>query len=81
MIRLAAKTKLSQGEVIKRAVAFFGPGGYGLEVKEQATGYACFVGGGGDVEVTASTRAKGASVELVSQEWDYQVREFLRTIT
>ena len=81
MIRLGAKTKLSQGEIIERAVAFFGSGGYGLEVKDRATGYAYFVGGGGDVEVTALAKAKGASVELVSREWDFQVKEFLGTIT
>jgi len=34
MLRMAAKTKLSPEEIVKRAVAFFGPGGYGLEVEE-----------------------------------------------
>ena len=81
MLRMAAKTKLSPEEIVKRAVAFFGPGGYGLEVKEQASGYICLEGGGGVVEVTASAQAKGASVELVSREWDYQVKEFLGTIS
>lgn len=81
MIRMAAKTKLSPEEIVKRAVAFFGPGGYGLEVEEQSAGYVCFEGGGGVVEVTASAQAKGALVELVSREWDYQVKEFLGTIS
>jgi hypothetical protein len=81
MIRMAAKTKLSPQEIVKRAVAFFGPGGYGLEVKEQTSDYACFEGGGGSIEIVTSAEKKGASVELVSQEWDYQVKEFLRTIS
>lgn len=46
MLNLAVKTKLSSGEVIKRAVAFFGPNGYGLEVKEQSDNCAYFEGGG-----------------------------------
>jgi len=81
MLRMAAKTRLSPEEIVKRAVAFFGSGGYGLEVKEQSAGYACFEGGGGVVEVTASAEKKGASVELVSREWDYQVKEFIGTIS
>ena len=81
MIRMTAKTKMSPEETIKRAVAFFGAGGYGLEVKEQSAGYVYFEGGGGGVEVKAVAEGKGASVELVSREWDYQVKEFLGTIS
>ena len=81
MIRMAAETKLSPEEVVKRAVAFFGSGGYGLEVKEQSRDYAYFAGGGGSVEVSASAGEKKTSVELVSREWDYQVKEFLGTIS
>lgn len=81
IIAPAAKTKLSPEEIVKRAVAFFGPGGHGLEVEEQSTGYVCLEGGGGVVEVTASAQAKGASVELVSREWDYQVKKFIGIIS
>jgi hypothetical protein len=78
---MSAKTKLSPEEVIERAVAFFGPGGYGLGVKDESAGYVCFEGGGGGVEVIASAEGKRASVELVSREWDYQVKEFLGKIS
>jgi hypothetical protein len=81
LIRMSAKTKLSPEEVVKRAVSFFGPGGYGLEVVDETTGYVCLEGGGGVVEVIASAEGKGASVELVSREWDYQVKEFLGDIS
>ena len=57
MPKIATKTKLSPEEAIKRAVEFFGPGGYGLEVKEQSTDCAYFEGGGG-VEVTACAEEK-----------------------
>ncbi len=81
MIKMSAETKLKPEEVVRRAVNFFGPGGYGLEVKEQTSDYVCLEGGGGVVEVTASAEAKGTSVELVSREWDYQVKEFLGDIS
>jgi len=81
MIRMSVKTKLNPEEVVKRALNFFGPGGYGMEVKNEATGYVCLEGGGGLVEVIASAEAKGASVELVSREWDYQLKEFLGNIS
>lgn len=80
MLNLATKTKLSPEEVIKRAVEFFGPGGYGLEVKEQSADCAYFVGGGGGVDVTACAEEKETSVELASREWDYQIREFINKI-
>jgi hypothetical protein len=81
MLKIAAKTKLSPEETIKRAIAFFGPGGYGLEVKAQKADCVYFEGGGGGVEVTASMGKEGTSVELESQEWDYQAKEFTHTIS
>jgi len=81
MIKMTAKIKLTPEEIIKRAVSFFGPGGHGLELKEQAAGIVYFEGGGGCVEVTASAEGKVASVSLFSREWDYQVKEFLKAIT
>ncbi len=76
-MRMSAKTKLKPEEVVRRAINFFGPGGQGLEVKNESAGYVYFEGGGGSVEVIASAEVKGASVELVSREWDYQLKEFL----
>ena len=80
MLKIATKTKLSPEEAIKRAVEFFGPGGYGLKVKEQNPDCASFEGGGGGVEVTACAEEKGTSVELESREWDFQVKEFIKKI-
>jgi hypothetical protein len=80
MLKIATKTKLSPEEAIKRAVEFFGPGGHGMEVKEQSTECAYFEGGGGGVEVTGCAEEKETSVELLSREWDYQVKEFIRKI-
>ena len=81
MLKMATKTKLSPEETIKRAVDFFGAGGYGLEVKEQDDTHACFEGGGGGVDVSACAEEKETSVELVSREWDYQIKEFIGKIS
>ena len=77
MIRLEYKTKLSPEKAIERAVAFFGPDGYGLEVKENMANHAFFVGGGGSVTITVKPEDKKTSVDIVSQEWDFQVHEFI----
>jgi hypothetical protein len=80
MLNIETTTKLGAEEVIKRAVKFFGPEGYGLAVKEQDGCSAAFEGGGGGVAVSATAKGKGAAVVLESREWDYQVREFIRKI-
>ncbi|MFQ6122933.1 MAG: hypothetical protein ACE5LA_07770 [Dehalococcoidales bacterium] len=55
MTRVEAKTKLSPEEAIKRALEFFDPKDYGLEIKQQAPACAYFEGGGGSVAVTVCT--------------------------
>ena len=80
MLKIATKTKLRPEEAIERAVEFFGPGGYGLEVKGQQSNRAYFEGGGGGIQVTADVEGKQTSVVLESREWDYQVKEFIRKI-
>ena len=77
MLKLATETKLEGKEVIKKAVFFFGPGGYGLEVVEETDAAATFKGGGGGVEVLVKAEGGKTTVNLASQEWDYQTREFL----
>ena len=80
MLKIATKTKLSPEEAIKRAVKFFGSGGYGLNVVEQSTDCASFKRGGGGGQVTACVEGKQTSVELESREWDFQVKEFIGKI-
>ena len=76
MLRIAAETRLSPEEAIKQAIEFFGPSGYGLEIQDQAPACVNFQGMGGRIEVIACTAGKQTSVELVSHEFDHQVREF-----
>ena len=81
MLRLEVKTKLSPEAAVEQAVAFFGPDGYGLEVKENYKNHAYFEGGGGSVAITISVKDEETSVDIVSQEWDFQVQEFAEKIT
>ncbi len=80
MLRIATKTKLSPDDVVKKAVDYFGPNGYQLKVKDQTEGCVSFEGGGGGVEVTTCLEDEVTSVEFVSTEWDYQVKEFIGKI-
>ncbi|MDP2729941.1 MAG: hypothetical protein Q8O55_05615 [Dehalococcoidales bacterium] len=76
MLQLNTRTKRKPEEVVKKAVEFFGPGGYGLKVTEQGDSCAAFEGGGGEVRITTCVDDKGTSVDLESREWDYQLRKF-----
>ncbi len=80
MLRLNTKTKIKPEEVMTKALAFFGPRGYELEVIEQDDDFAYFKGGGGGVEIAVSKEDKVTSVEMVTREWEYQVKEFARSI-
>jgi len=81
MLRISVESKRKPDDVIKRAVDFFGPDGYGLKVTEQSDTCASFEGGGGGIEITTCTADKGSSVEFTSREWDSQVKDFIGKIT
>jgi hypothetical protein len=80
MLKISKESKLKPQEAIKSAIAFFGPKGYGLELKEEDNCNAYFEGGGGSVRVTAATGKKGSSVDVESVEWDYQSKQFFDKI-
>lgn len=80
MLKLNIRTKHNPGEVVKKALEFFGPGGRGLKVTEQSDTCVSFEGGGGRITVTACTDDKGTSVDLETREWEYQIKEFARKI-
>jgi hypothetical protein len=81
MLKLSTETKLAAAEVIKRAVAFFGASGLGLETTEQTDGSVSFQGGGGGVIVEIGAGKKGKmAVDLTSREWDFQTKQFLEKI-
>lgn len=79
MIRMSKVTKLASEEVIAKAVAYFGPGGWGLEVEERADCCARFVGVGGYVFVQANDNQEvgGQEVIIEGREWENQIQQFL----
>ena len=82
MIRMEKQTLAAPQQVIDQAVAFFGPGGFGLEVKECSPYCTRFEGGGGyvDINVTDCEDEPGSEVEIEGREWERQIREFLAEI-
>ena len=79
MVRYGVETSKSPKEVIEQAVAFFGEGGLGLEITDQGPCCATFEGSGGYVTVTVTEGAK-TNVELVTREWDYDAKRFMRQV-
>ncbi len=80
MIRLEKHIKMRPEGAIAKAIEFFGPNGLGLKVFESGPLCAKFEGAGGSVEVTTCAEDKGATVEIVAQEWDAQAKEFMGKI-
>jgi len=82
MISLGKDSKLTLSQVIERAVAFFGPGGLGMEVIECGDCCARFEGGGGHVfiQTAAGEKGKGSQVSIEAVEWERQATIFLGKI-
>jgi hypothetical protein len=76
MINLDVKTKLKPEEATERLKKFFGKGGLGLEIAEEAPQCLTFKGGGGYVMATLCPEEGKTRINLVSQEWDSQVKKF-----
>ena len=80
MIRYGKNTKLGADKVLKRARAFFGPGGLGLDESESDDCHVRFQGGGGFVLISVCAGDKGTEVDLSTQEWENPVREFIGSV-
>jgi len=76
MLSLECKTSLAPGKVLEELKRSFGKGGLGLEVKEENPQCITFEGGGGYVTATLCEEKGKTRVDLVTQEWDYQVKQF-----
>ena len=76
MLKLSTTTKLKPEEVIKKAVSYFGPGGYGLNIVSQNETCITLEGGGGMVDITTCAEDKKTSVDFETREWEFQVKEF-----
>ena len=80
MLKISRETKLQPKDVINRGVEFFGPGGYGLDLKVKDDFNAYLEGGGGSIKIIAIAGKKGSSVDIESVEWDYQAKEFFNKL-
>jgi hypothetical protein len=80
MINLDVKTKLKQEKVINRLKKFFGKGGLGLEITEEAPQCLTFEGGGGYVTATLCSEEDKIRINLATQEWDSQVKKFASSL-
>lgn len=75
-MRYGTETKLSTSEVLTKAEAYFGEGGLGLQVTYHDECCISLAGGGGQVTVTVTAGDK-TSVDVETQEWDFQVKSFI----
>lgn len=76
MLKLEIHTKLSPQEAIERMKTFFGKGGLGLEMTDEASQCLNFEGGGGFVTATVCPEEKATRIDVETQEWEYQVKKF-----
>jgi hypothetical protein len=76
MLSLECKTSLAPAKILEELKRSFGKGGLGLEVKEENPQCITFEGGGGYVTATLCEEKGKTRVDLVTQEWDYQVKQF-----
>ena len=80
MINLEVKTKLSVPEVCNRLKSFFGEGGLGLKITEETQSCLSFEGGGGYVNTTVCKEGNKTKIELLSMEWEIQVKQFAESL-
>jgi len=81
MINLEAKTRLTPEQVASSLKKFFGKGGLGLELTEEAPQCLTFEGGGGYVTATLCQDEGKTRISLAAQEWDYQVKQFISSLS
>jgi hypothetical protein len=76
MLRLECTSRLSPEKVIEELKGFFAEGGLGLNLKEESPGCVTFEGGGGYVTASLCQEGRETRVDMVTQEWDYHVKQF-----
>ncbi len=80
MLNLEVRTKLSAEEALGRVKKYFGEGGLGLSLAEETGQCLFFEGGGGHVTATLCQEGKKTRINLTTQEWDHQVKEFASSL-
>ena len=81
MINLEVKTKLSAPEAFTRLKSFFGEGGLGLKKTEETEACLSFEGSGGYVKATVCREGNQTTINLLSVEWEIQVKNFATSLS
>jgi len=81
MINLEARTRLTPEQVASSLKKFFGEGGLGLKLTEEAPQCLTFEGGGGYVTASFCSDEGKTKINLAAREWDYQVKEFISSLS
>ncbi len=76
MLNLEVKTKSTPEKVVKKLKSYFGEGGQGLKLRDETSQCLNFEGAGGYVTATLCPVDNLTRVELITQEWEYQVKQF-----
>lgn len=76
MINLEVKTSLAVEEVSNRLKRVFGKEGLGLDLVEDSADCLNFKGSGGFVNAVICADEGKTKIELSTQEWDKQVKDF-----
>ena len=80
MLNLDVRTKAAEKEVIEQLKNYFGKGGLGLALTEEGPQCLTFEGGGGHVTATLCQEEGKTRINLVTQEWDFQVKKFTSSL-
>jgi hypothetical protein len=80
MIDLGKESTLNADQVLERAVKFFGESRVGLDLTSQSENLVHFEGGGGSVVVEVKAGGKHTEVDILSVDWDYEAKKFLKKI-
>jgi hypothetical protein len=78
MLRLEAKTRLTQEEAMNHIMDFFRK--HRMTVVSQSPGCASFEGGGGGIDVEVTSKDDITTIDLLSREWDRQVQDFVELL-
>ena len=76
MLNLEVKTKLPPDQVVEKLKNYFGEGGLGLKLGDDTSQCLNFEGSGGYVTATLCPEETQTRVEIVTQEWEYHVKQF-----
>jgi len=80
MLNLECKAKMSPAEASEKIKSFFGTKGLGLTMVEEAQGCLRFEGGGGYVTANLCEEEGRTKINLLTQEWERDVKRFAAEI-